>query len=142
LDNWPCAEGEEPDWVEKVTFEELLVSATERVLLVEAGMGCARGGQGANGAMWVLRFDGGKLDFLATPEQKFNGWLYCIQPTISHGFRDLVLGWHMSAGESNLSYSSFDGMSYRPVGTALRLVGDDGTAEIVPNQLPEGGFHP
>jgi hypothetical protein len=95
-------------------------------------MGCARGGQGANGAMWALRFEGDRVSLLATPEQKFNGWLYSIQPTISHGFRDLLLGWHTSAGESNLSYFSFDGTSYHLVGKAVRLVGDDGTAKIVP----------
>ena len=135
LDNWPCAEGDEPDWVEKVTFKELPVSTTEEVVLVEAGMGCARGGQGSNGAMWVFQFKGGKPTFLATPERKFNGWLYSIQPSTSHGFRDLVLGWHMSASESNLNYFRFDGKSYHLLGSAQLLVDEDGVAKIVPRPI-------
>jgi len=132
LDNWPCAEGGEPDWVEKVIFEDLPISPTEPAMLVEAGMGCARGGQGANGAMWVVQFKGNKLSFLATPEQKFNGWLYSIQPTTSHGLRDLVLGWHMSAGQSNLYYFRYDGKSYRLLGRAQLLFDEHGAGKIVP----------
>ena len=132
VDRWSCAEGDEPDWVEKVTFDDLPISPTEPAILVEAGMGCARGGQGANGAMWVVQFKGNKLTFLATPEQKFSGWLYSIQPTTSHGFRDLVLGWHMRAGESNLFYFRFDGKSYRLFGSAQLLSDEHGAEKIVP----------
>lgn len=132
LDSQPCAEGGEPDWVEKVTFEELPISNTEKAVLVEAGMGCARGGQGANGAMWVIRFKDDKLSFLATPEHQFSGWLYSIQPTTSHSLRDLVLGWHVSGRESNLGYFRFDGTSYRLRGTAQLLADDDGQLKILP----------
>lgn len=132
LDNWPCAEGDEPDWVEKVTFEKLPISSAEEAVLAQAGTGCARGGQGANGAMWVLQFKGDKLVFLATPQQEFNGWLYSIQPTANHGFHDLVLGWHMSAGESNLSYFRFDGASYHLVGRAVLLFDEQNVGKIVP----------
>jgi hypothetical protein len=135
LDNWPCAEGEEPDWAEKVTFKELPVSTSEEVVLIEAGAGCARGGQGSNGAMWVMKFQGGKAYFLATPEKKFNGWLYSIQPSSSHGFRDLVLGWHMSAMETNLAYFGFDGRSYQLLGSAQRLANDADVAKIVPTPI-------
>ena len=41
LDNWPCADGGEPDWVDKVTFDELPISSTEHATLVQAGMGSA-----------------------------------------------------------------------------------------------------
>lgn len=68
LDDSPCADGSEPGWVDKVTFEELPISSTEHAALVQAGMGCARGGQGANGAMWVVQFKDDKLSFLATPQ--------------------------------------------------------------------------
>jgi hypothetical protein len=108
-DNWPCAEEDEDlQWTENLKFEELPVSAREKIVLIEAGTGCARGAQGSNGAMWVIRFQGDKFSFLATPEQQFNGWLYSIQQTTSHGFRDVVLGWHMGAFETNLSYFRFD----------------------------------
>jgi hypothetical protein len=132
LDNWPCAEEEDTDWTENLKFEELPVSVTERIVLVEAGTGCARGGQGSNGAMWIIRFQGDKFSFLATPQQQFNGWLYSIQQTTSHGFRDLVLGWHMSAGQNDLSYFRFDGKSYQRIGTATHLTDEDGAEKIIP----------
>jgi hypothetical protein len=124
----------EPNWVEKVFFRELPISETEKALLVEAGAGCARGAQGANGAMWVVRFEGDKLSFLATPEQKFEGWLYSVQPTTSHGLRDLVLGWHISAGEAGLSYFRFDGTSYHSVAAAVLVFDENCAAKIVPDR--------
>ena len=130
LDVESCA-SEEHNWVEKVSFEELPVSDAGMALLVEAGAGCARGGQGANGAMWVVRLDGDKVSFLATPEQSFDGFLYTIQPATSHGLRDLVLGWHISGSETGLGYFSFDGTSYRCVGKAELYVDGDGTRKIV-----------
>jgi hypothetical protein len=134
LGAWPCDVTDEGDWTQALIFEDLPVSSTEKVLLMEAGPGCARGGQGANGAMWVVRFKGDKPVLLATPQQKFNGWLYSIQPTVSHGLRDLVLGWHMGASETGLSYFRFDGAFYRPIGAAI-LTGDaDGNAKIVPQK--------
>ena len=135
LDNWPCAEGSDSQWTENLKFEELPVSETEKIVLVEAGNGCARGGQGSNGAMWVIRFQGDKFSFLATPEQQFNGWLYSIQETTSHGFRDLVLGWHMSAFETDLSYFRFDGACYQLIGAATRVTDENGAEKIIPQPL-------
>jgi hypothetical protein len=134
LGGWPCSVTDEGDWTQTLIFEDLPVSSTEKILLMEAGRGCARGGQGANGAMWVVRFKGDKPVLLATLRQKFNGWLYSIQPTVNHGLRDLILGWHMSAGETGLSYFRFDGTFYRPIGAAI-LTGDaEGNARIVPQK--------
>jgi hypothetical protein len=135
LDNWPCAEEEDTGWTENLRFEELPVSETEKIVLVEAGTGCARGGQGSNGAMWVIRFQGDKFSFLATPEQKFNGWLYSIQETTSHGFRDVVLGWHMGGGETDLSYFRFDGTCYQLIGAAKQLTDEDGVEKIIPKAV-------
>lgn len=136
LDNWPCAEEDEDlQWTENLRFEELPVSETEKIVLVEAGNGCARGGQGSNGAMWVIRFQSDKFSFLATPEQQFNGWLYSIQETSRHGFRDLVLGWHMSAFETNLSYFRFDGTCYQRIGTASKLTDENGAEKIIPKAV-------
>jgi len=135
LDSAPCAEGFEPDWTEKVTFGELPISTTGHIILVQAGPGCARGGQGANGAMWIVQFKGGKLSFLATPQHEFFGWLYSVQPTTSHGLRDLVLGWHMHAGRDGftLSYFRFDGALYRRIGAAHIVVDDNNVTRIVPD---------
>jgi len=135
LDNWPCAEGGEPDWIDKVTVDELPLAPLVTALLVQAGPGCARGGQGANGAMWIVQFRRDKLYFLATPEQHFNGWLYSLQLERTRGVRDIVLGWHMSAGEAILTYFRFDGKLYRPVAVAKIEFDDDG-AKIVPQPAP------
>jgi hypothetical protein len=132
LDHWPCAEGDDTSWTENLEFEELPVTEKEKIVLVQAGPGCARGGQGANGAMWLIRFQGDKLSFLATPQQRFNGWLYSIPPAASHGFRDLVLGWHMSAAETDLTYFRFNGTSYQRIGAATQLMDADGIQKIVP----------
>ena len=133
LDVEGCGD-EEPNWAEKVFFRELPISETEKALLVEAGPGCARGGQGANGAMWVVRFEGDKVSFLATPEQKFEGWLYSVQPTTSHGLRDLVLGWHIGGEEAGLSYFRFDGTSYHSVAAAVLVFDENCAAKIVPDR--------
>ena len=136
LDNWPCAEEDEDlEWTENLKFEELPVSAREKIVLVEAGTGCARGGQGSNGAMWVIRFRGDKFSFLATPERQFNGWLYSIQQTTSHGFHDVVLGWHMGGGETGLSYFRFDGTCYQRIGAATQLTDEDNVDKIIPKSV-------
>jgi hypothetical protein len=137
LGEWPCdlARGAEADWTQSLIFEDLPVSSTQQVMLVEAGQGCARDGQGANGAMWVLRFEGSKPVLLATPKQRFNGWLYSIQPTASHGLHDLILGWHMSAMETGLGYFRFDGTSYRQIGAADQIADVNGNQKIIPNRI-------
>ena len=133
VDRW-CDETEDPDWVDGITAGRLPVSADGKSVLVEAGVGCARGGQGSNGAMWVVRFEGDKPIFLATPEHRFGGWLYSIESSKSHGFKDLVLGWHMSAGEADLSYFKFDGKMYRLVATAKWTDDEDGKRSIIPTR--------
>jgi hypothetical protein len=135
VDNWNCADDDDPGWTENLKLEELPVSETEKIVLVEAGNGCARGGQGSNGAMWVIRFQGDKFSFLATPEQQFNGWLYSIQRTTSHGFRDLVLGWHMGGGETGLNYFRFDGTCYQRIGAATQLTDEDNVEKIIPKPV-------
>jgi hypothetical protein len=132
----PCAEEDEDlQWTENLKFEELPVSAGEKIVLIEAGTGCARGAQGSNGAMWVIRFQGKKFSFLATPEQQFSGWLYSIQQTTSHGFRDVVLGWHMGGGETGLSYFRFDGTCYQRIGAATQLTDEDNVEKIIPKPV-------
>jgi len=133
LDKW-CGR-DDREWTENLEFDELPVSDTEKIVLVEAGPGCARGGQGSNGAMWVIRFQSDKFSFLATPEQQFNGWLYSIQETTSHGFRDLVLGWHMSGFETDLSYFRFNGNCYQLIGAATRVTDENGAEKIIPQPV-------
>lgn len=140
LDNTPCAAEDDSEWTENLEFEELPVSARQQIVLVRAGSGCARGAQGSNGAMWVIRFQGEKLLLLATPQQRFNGWLYSIQQTTSHGLRDLVLGWHMGGGETPLplSYFRFDGTSYHRIGAAIKTINEDSVEKIIPKPASSG----
>jgi hypothetical protein len=128
-----CTVGE---LVDGSTWEMLPVSPSHKVLLLEAGS-CARGGQGANGAMWIVRWDGVTPVVLASPEQQFSGWIYSVQPSMSYGYRDIVVGWHMSAAESGLSYFRFDGKRYRCIGNATSTADESGSAKIVPTK-PSG----
>jgi hypothetical protein len=125
-----CTVGE---LIENSTWKVIPVSPLHKVLLVEAGP-CARGAQGANGAMWIIRLDGVTPAVLASPEQQFSGWIYSVQPSRSYGYRDIVVGWHMSAAESNLSYFRFDGKGYRCIGNAISTRDDSGSEEIVPTK--------
>jgi len=131
LDKW-CG-NDDREWTDNLEFLELPVSMAEKIVLVEAGPGCARGGQGANGAMWLIRFQGDKFSLIATPQQQFNGWLYSIQQTTSHGFRDLVVGWHMGGGECGLTYFRFDGKSYQRIATATQTTHPNGAEKIIPD---------
>jgi len=131
LDGWECASADD-EWLNNLSYETIPLSPRVRVLLIEAGQGCARGGQGSNGAMWLIRFDGSHPTLLASPQQSFNGWIYSVEPASSNGYRDIVLGWHMSAFEAGLTYFRFDGKSYRRVSSATFREEDDGNQRIIP----------
>jgi hypothetical protein len=129
---WDCEGPDLDDLIKGLTFKTIPAS-TGNLVLAEAGAGCARGGQGANGAMWIFRFDGKTPKLLGTPSE-LSGWIFSIQPTFSHGFPDIVTGWHMSAAEAGLSFMRFDGKSYRSIGNA-KLVSDEiENSKIVPGQ--------
>jgi len=130
---WECGGDELTELLKGLTFETIPLSPAHEVLLVEAGAGCARGGQGSNGAMWLVRFDGDTPALMATPKDGFSGWIFAIQPSTSHGYRDIILGWHMGATEGGLNYFKFDGKSYRGVGSASYTVDDSDQLKIVPN---------
>lgn len=114
---WDCEGADLEDLIKGLTFEKIPVLDKGSVVLASAGAGCARGGQGSNGAMWIIRFNGATPSLLAAPDE-FSGWLFSIQPNISHGYPDIVLGWHMSAFEADLSYFRFDGKAYHRISTA------------------------
>ena len=129
---WPCGEDELKQLLDGLTFQNIPLSPGHEVLLVQAGAGCARGGQGSNGAMWLVSFEGNTPSLIASPKGGFSGWLFAIEPTISHGYHDIVLGWHMGATEGTLNYLRFDGKSYQGVGSASYTVHDNDTLKIVP----------
>lgn len=74
--------------------------------------------------MWLIRFDGTVPFILASPAKRFGGWLYSIQPTTSHGYRDIVLGGHLAADDTSLAYFRFDGKSYTAIGHAEDIEGE------------------
>ncbi|WP_433974036.1 hypothetical protein [Tunturiibacter lichenicola] len=103
-----------------ITFDEVPLKENARVVKATAGVGCERGGQGANGGMWLFQIDGKKVQFLGT----LSGWGMAIQPTEVSGFHDFVTGWHVSGRETGLSYCRFDGKIYKSIrGTSA--FGDD-----------------
>jgi hypothetical protein len=129
---WECEAADLDDLIKGLRFEWIPVAPQQNLVLAEAPAGCARGGQGANGAMWVIRFDKDTPTLLATPKE-FSGWLFKVQPSTSHGYPDIVLGWHMSAAQANLSYFRFDGKLYHWIGTAVLQSDDQGSQKIVPS---------
>jgi hypothetical protein len=131
LDSW-CESAGDPEWLNTLSYETIPLSARVKVLLIEAGRGCARSGQGSNGAMWLIRFDDPRPTLLASPQQAFNGWIYSVEPKTSYGYRDIVLGWHMSAFEAGLTYFRFDGELYQSVSSATFREDEDGTRRIIP----------
>jgi hypothetical protein len=129
---WECEGPDLDDLIKGLTFQTIPLPNHHDLVLAEAGAGCARGGQGANGAMWLMRFDRATPTILATPKD-FSGWLFSIQPTLSHGVPDIVTGWHMSAAEAGLSYMRFDGKSYRSIAAAKLVTDDNDNTKIVPS---------
>jgi hypothetical protein len=130
-DVWECEGPDLDDMIKGLTFQTLPIPGEKDIILAAAPAGCARGGQGANGAMWIIRFNGATPSLLSSPKE-FSGWLFSIQPMLSHGFPDIVLGWHMSAAEAGLSYFRFDGKSYHAIGAAQLLSDDNDNQKIVP----------
>jgi hypothetical protein len=135
-DVWECGDDPNPDWVDGILIDVISLALGHKTFLVEAGPGCARGGQGSNGAMWLVELHGSKPTMLASPKQKFGGWLFSVQPNPQSVYSDIVLGWHMSAFESDLTYFRFNGHSYNPIGTAILKFdegGGDGKGTLTPN---------
>ena len=130
---WEC---DDRSWLQNLQFSGVSV-ASYPVFLVEAGSGCARGGQGANGAMWLVAFNGGHARVIASPDPKFNGWLYSVASQSHHGLRDIVLGWHMSAFEAGLTYFEFNGVNYTAISNAtLESNNDSGDSKIISSSKP------
>jgi hypothetical protein len=136
-DVWLCDEEENTDWVNGLFFSSIILAPGHKTILVEPGAGaeCARGGQGSNGAMWIVEFHRSKPTLLASPKQSFGGWLYSVQPNPHSVYSDIVLGWHMSAFESDLTYFRFNGHSYNSIGSAILKFdegGGDGKGTLTP----------
>jgi hypothetical protein len=114
------------DLVQRLIFQKIPLASKQNVLLISDEDTEGTWGTGGGGAMWLVRLGGDVPILLASPEDDFNGWLYSIQPSVTHGYHDLVLGWHMSAGETILTYFQFDGRSYVSVSTAANLCDQNG----------------
>ncbi|MFN7938472.1 MAG: hypothetical protein U0R19_34410 [Bryobacteraceae bacterium] len=127
---WSCKEMDpHQDWLNNLQYRSIPVSKGARVFLVEAGAGCARGA-GANGAMWLVRL-WPQARVIAGPRQEFDGYVWSVPLSASKGYRDVILGWHMSAAESGLAYFRFDGARYRRIGLATAVYGEKGL-RIIP----------
>jgi len=129
---WDCGGQQFEAMLKGLIIESIPLSRSHQVVLAEASSGCARGGQGSNGAMWLVRFDGDTPFLMSTPKDGLNGWLFSIQAEESHGYHDFILGWHMGAMEGSLNYFRFDGKSYRNVGSAGYRSDDGDNLKITP----------
>ncbi|WP_353068277.1 hypothetical protein RBB75_12590 [Tunturibacter empetritectus] len=105
-----------------LTFDEVPLKENSHVVRATAGIGCERGGQGANGGMWLFQVEGGKVQFLGG----LSGWGMAVQRAEISGFHDFVTGWHMSGRETGLSYYRFDGKVYKSIGGTSAFGDDNG----------------
>jgi hypothetical protein len=80
-----------------------------------------------------VQLDGPNPAVLASPDHGFNGWIFSVQSSASHGYKDLVLGWHMSAFEAGLNYLRFNGKWYEPIGSATLTTDENDHSLIKPN---------
>jgi hypothetical protein len=125
-----CGDFESADSVlERLEFQRVWLSSdnTQQVL-VEAGPGC-RGG--ANGPMWIVQLNRGRVTVLASPAGGFEGYVYSVPITTSRGYRDIVVGWHDSASEAGLAYFRFDGTQYRKLSRVTARMDDNGKETLV-----------
>jgi hypothetical protein len=132
-DVWGC---DDVDWINDASFSNIALATGHRTVLVDSGSSCAPRGTGGGGPMWIVELHGSRASVLASQKQNFSGWLFSIQPNPHSAYRDIVLGWHMSAYESDLTYFRFDDRSYRRIGSAVLKYdrdGGDGKGTLIPN---------
>lgn len=87
--------------------------------------------------MWLIRLDGDTAVSLVSPKSDFSGELYSVQPSMAFGYHDLVLGSHMSAGETALTYFRFNGKYYASIASAVNSCDKDGKCEISAAPAPK-----
>ena len=113
-----------------LTYQWVPLKPAARTVMVTSGPGCARGGLGANGAMWL--FDVNRIGAIYLGE--LNGWGPGTLKTSFAGYQDVVTGWHMSAFETGLTYYRFDGKTYWPIDGADAVTDEDGNWKITPSK--------
>jgi hypothetical protein len=116
--------------VKCMMLSTLPVTPKAKVILVDLSGACTSRGTGGGGGMWLVRMEAGQPVLLASPDDKFSGWLYSLQPSRSNGYRDIVLGWHLRAGESALTYFRFNGTRYESVSRAENVYDEKGGPRI------------
>jgi len=84
--------------------------------------------------MWIVQLNRGRVTVLASPAGGFEGYVYSVPITASRGYRDIVVGWHLSAFEAGLAYFRFDGTQYRKLSQDTARWDDDGHETITPSR--------
>lgn len=120
-DDW-CGPEDIQGVLQGLTFDEVPLKENSHIVRATAGIGCERGGQGANGGMWLFQVEGGKVQFLGG----LSGWGMAVQPAEISGFHDFVTGWHVSGRETGLGYYRFDGKVYKSISGASAFSDDNG----------------
>ncbi len=135
------------DWFKHLAYTTLARSQSSETILAEDTTNCGLpGGTSGSAPIWVIHLASVRTaihaTLLASPliDQHaggISGWLYRILPANSPVYPDLVLGWHMSAAETDLTWLHFDGRRYRQVSTAKAVFADDGRATVTPDPKPK-----
>jgi hypothetical protein len=116
------------DWFQKLAYTVLARSASAKTIMAEDTCNCGSPG-GTSGArpMWLVLLRKGRATLLAKSGGDFQGWLFRVVPGRSALYPDLILGWHMSAFESDLTWLRFNGRGYHTISKAKWLRPKDGS---------------
>jgi len=130
-DGWECTGKEQIDGLlQGLRYQWVPLKTDAKTVMITSGLGCARGGQGANGAMWLFDVSGKDPIYLG----ELNGWGPGTLKTSFAGYNDVVTGWHISGFEAGLTYYRFDGNSYRAIDGADAITDEDGNWKITPSK--------
>ena len=115
---WSCTPEElDATWFGKLQVARIPVSPVP-VFLIEAGPGCARDAEGRRAAMWMVRFEQGRMFMMAANYDGFVGKFYSMGSAGADGWRDVVLVNYADPSDSALNYFRFNGQSYEEVSRA------------------------
>jgi hypothetical protein len=120
----------EKEEIDAISIARTSLHPGERNLLVQASDSCNCGGTG-NCSFWILRERPGGFDTLLKTIMVQN---FSLEPSSSHGYKDVITYAHGSATDGELKLYQFDGKQYRKTRCASQQykLRDDNTFEEKP----------
>lgn len=127
-----CSANRGLDEFQLLSFATIAQHGPSKIILAEDLSGTCTGGTSGTRDMWLVRLTPHGASFLAKPRPEFSGWISNTLPGANPLYPDIILGWHMSAAETDLTYLRFNGHRYRKISTATEINNGE-TATITPD---------